>query len=292
MSEKEKTSSKQFREIAGSAGLKKATIDKLLAEDFHCTDVVKLMSSDDIAALEISMGQTRTLERRVLTLNHTADTTRVASPAAGPAPTSDVPTSDQPAPADTPGDLTFAELWNSEGDNTATNGRPFLIHDFISRVHYEESERAVCSQGSTQLILRSSRQKPAPEAVTLPQWISANARIMAKMISDGVLKSNQDVLDYLEYVMDFGDYAQVNEIESVMLYDHEYRKKQSRKRSKWGSDDIHLANFYLQRKNLFQRPRQNTNRRHAYWILVVSRFAVIITAVVVSDHRAISPTRV
>ena len=83
---------------------------------------------------------------------------------------------------------------------------------------------------------------------------------MAKMISDGVLKSNQETLDYLEYVMDFGDYAQVNEIESVMLYDHEYRKKQSRKRSKWGSDDIHLANFYLQRKNMFQRSRQNPNR--------------------------------
>ena len=59
--------------------------------------------------------------------------------------------------------------------------------------------------------------------------------------------------------MDFGDYAQVNELPSVMTYDHEYRSKQSTKKRKWGEDDIHLSNFYLvrQRDALRSRPPFN-----------------------------------
>lgn len=57
--------------------------------------------------------------------------------------------------------------------------------------------------------------------------------------------------------MDFGDYAQVNELESVMTHDHEYRRKQSQKGKKWREDDIHLTNVYLVRKT---GPRPQTNR--------------------------------
>ncbi len=116
------------------------------------------------------------------------------------------------------------------------------------------NDKPVFSQGGTQLFFRTNKQKPTPEIVALPQWISANARVMTKLITEGALKSQDDILSYLQYCMDFGDYAQVNEIESVMLYDHEYRKKQFRTDRKWGEDDVHLVNFYLQRKRDTFRP--------------------------------------
>ncbi len=47
---------------------------------------------------------------------------------------------------------------------------------------------------------------------------------------------------------DIGDYAQVCDIPSVMLYDQEYLKKQARKGAKWGTVGIHLFTFYLQKK--------------------------------------------
>ena len=59
--------------------------------------------------------------------------------------------------------------------------------------------------------------------------------------------------------MDFGDYAQVNELPSVMPYDHGYMRKQSTKRRKLGEDDMHLANFHpvRQRDALRSRPPIN-----------------------------------
>ena len=50
-SEREKT--KTFRDVAGQAGLKKATIDKLVGEDFDTTDVIKLMTDADIEDLAL-----------------------------------------------------------------------------------------------------------------------------------------------------------------------------------------------------------------------------------------------
>jgi hypothetical protein len=250
--EREKT--KTFKELAAQAGLKKPTIDKLISVDFDTTDVLKLMTDDDIAELEVSKGQTRTLElwvrsmRTIMPESDDGSTEHSADPGAGEHAglfLSQNGTDD---------------LWNIQ-DKPEENGRPLFIHDYVSRVSHVERERAVCTQGGTQLVLRSTRQKPTPESVTLAQWVGANARIMAKMIGDGTLKSNQEILDYLDYTMDFGDYAQVNELDSVMLYDHEYRTKQNRKGRKWGEDDIHLANFYLQRKREQYRPRNVTNNR-------------------------------
>ena len=198
---------KNFKDVAATNGLKKATIDKLIGEDFDSIEVVKLMTPLDIEELGSTKGQTRTLQLWVKSLN-------VSTPDPAPLPVSESGQS-LPATASHGNDadlfMTDAEVedsWNVE-DNAAQSGRTLFIHDFVSRVSHDDQERAVCTQGGTQLILRSTRQKPAPETVTLPQWVSANARIMAKLIKDNTLKSNEEILDYLEYVMDLGDYAQV-----------------------------------------------------------------------------------
>lgn len=249
MAAREKT--KAFKEAATAAGLKQAAIDNLLAEDFNTVEAVKLLSTDDIAGLGLSKGQTRTTEAWVRSLcsPHVAVDFQPSHEITDPGTTNGLNGGQDDR---VHADLLLAghddALWDVQ-DNAAQNGRPYFIHDFISRISYDDQERALCTQGATQLVLRTTRKKPAPDAVTLPQWVSANARIMAKLITDGALKSNEELLDYLQYVADFGDYAQVNQIESAMLYDHEYRRKQAKKGRRWGEDDIHLANFYLQRKS-------------------------------------------
>ena len=249
-SEREKT--KTFRDVAGQAGLKKATIDKLVGEDFDTTDVIKLMTDADIEDLGVSRGQTRTLEVWVKSLRTPTPPENSSEP--------------RPSTEDATGHNTDiflqheGELWDAQERNTHSDGRPLFIQDFVSRVSHDEHERAVCTQGGTQLVLRSTKQKPVPEDVTLAQWVGANARIMARMIKDGTLKSNEAILDYLDYTMDFADYAHVNDLASVMIYDHEYRRKQHRKGRKWGEDDIHLANFHLRRKSDTFRPRITPNR--------------------------------
>ena len=47
---------RNFRKVmfAGQAGLKKASIDKLVGEDFDTTDVIKLMTDADIEDLGVS----------------------------------------------------------------------------------------------------------------------------------------------------------------------------------------------------------------------------------------------
>ena len=224
---------KEFKEAAAQAGLKKASIDKLLSEDFDSVDTARLLTVDDISSLDLTKGQQRMLEQWVKSIQHgrkneTSDASSTRQDLDQESTTLDALAKSLSQNQDISDDI-----WGDqqESGGIGKNGRPFLICDHVThaaRGTGEQSDKPVFSQGGAQLFLRTNKQKPAPESVTLAQWISANARIMAKLITDGILKSQEDTLSYLEYTMDFGDYAQVNEIESIMIYDHEYRKKQCR----------------------------------------------------------------
>ena len=65
----EKEKQKQFKELATQAGLKKATTDALVAEDYDSTEVVELMSAADLAELNITKGQQKMLQKWVTSLN-------------------------------------------------------------------------------------------------------------------------------------------------------------------------------------------------------------------------------
>ena len=270
---------KLFNDSAEQAGLKKDTITKLVAQDLDSMDVLRLVSNDDIGHLELSRGQTLLLTELVKDLKlqrlQTVSEGQV-SVIAGPS-AANTSVHEGPTTADAPNTRTLArdselktllkelkgqrtdDLFadpESQDDTPRHTGRPLLIPDFVNRVTHGSSddlEREVCTQGGAQLVLRATRQKPLPEQVSLAQWIGANARIMAQLINDGRLSSTNDILDYLDYTAIFSDYAQVNEVESLMLYDHEFRKKQFRKSRSWGEDDLHLSNFYLQRRREVSR---------------------------------------
>ena len=59
----------------------------------------------------------------------------------------------------------------------------------------------------------------------------------------------EDVTAYLQYNIVFSDYAQVNELSSALIYDHEFRRKQHVQSKPWDQDDFHLANFHLCKKD-------------------------------------------
>ena len=151
--------------------------------------------------------------------------------------------------------------------DSRNSGKPLFIIDYISRPtsgSFDHDDSEILNQGNSQLILRSAKPKLSPESVSLAQWIGANARIMMKLLATGKLSSHDDVMTYLQYVADFGDYAQTCELDSLMLYDHEYRKKQAAGGRKWGEDDIHLCTFYLRRKSRPDRRHSRLDRKQNF----------------------------
>ena len=78
------------------------------------------------------------------------------------------------------------------------------------------------------------RSQVTPQQLTLPQWISANSRIMRKLIREGPLGQPDDILKYVDYMESIGNYAQVNTTASVMIYDHEFRRKLAERQRTWG----------------------------------------------------------
>ena len=78
-----------------------------------------------------------------------------------------------------------------------------------------------------------------------------------ELIRNGSIQSLEEVDQYLQYNIVFSDYAQVNDLPSVLVYEHEFRRKQHEKSKPWDQDDFH---FHLRRKEHF--PRVQTLPRH------------------------------
>ena len=278
-----------FEEAANAAGIKPTTLQKLIENDFDSIVALKEMQDDDLDILDISRGQMRMLLKWRTSLHTPAIQSKQQTTCVDEAPgnsqarepasqgvTTQCLAKDQEVRQllesmkdALPGD----QLWNDTSNTAARDirdawddnksaGKPLLIPDFVSKVSSgscDPAEQEVIHTGSSQLVLRSIRSRPQPEQVTLAQWISANSRIMSKLISSGQLSNNEQILNYLQYVTDFGDYAQTCEIDSLMIYDNEYRKKQASTSRKWGEDDVHLCTFHLQRR--YRHDRRQLGRR-------------------------------
>ena len=81
----------------------------------------------------------------------------------------------------------------------------------------------------------------------------------------------QNFVPFNENLMIFSDYAQVNELSSALIFDHEFRRKQHAQSRPWDQDDFHLANFHLRKKDPSQRnqmsqrcPRYTTEHRDVH----------------------------
>ena len=130
---------------------------------------------------------------------------------------------------------------------TCEKGKALFIPDFISHSHIttEQSEERVLNSSEGSLVWRTSSRKPKPENITLPQWIAANSRILIKLIENGEIESLEQVKQYAQYSAKIGEFAQIYRTNSVMLHDHEYIQQQASRDFTWGTDDVHMALFYL-----------------------------------------------
>ena len=164
---------KAFTEEGEQMGLKKDTIQKLVAEDIDTSDILRLCSEQDIDEFRFSRGQTLVLKHWVTLLN-----------------CEDVASVNPPSETSQTGEVTLHNLLGQmeatvdTGRSSAATplGKPLLVVDHINCVVggiSDAPEHQVYSQGETQLFFRSARQKPSPDRVTLTQWVGANAQSSA-----------------------------------------------------------------------------------------------------------------
>ena len=72
------------------------------------------------------------------------------------------------------------------------------------------------------IVMRTPTSKIRPENVTVPQWVSANMRILPALLERGDIANRQQLLEYIKYTEEVGEYFQIYSIPSVMLYDYEW----------------------------------------------------------------------
>ena len=232
----------EFRSKAEAAGLKKETITKLIRDDIDSEDVVSLLSADDVKSLVLSTGQTLVLKRWIQTLKPTDD--EAASVASA-----------------THDDGGLSELLSDDNNTVPVTGKPLYPCDFVGGPSFPDRDTTVCAQGTSRLVLRAGRNHVTPEQLTLAQWVSANARVMSRLIREGSLTGQDELCSYLDFIESVGNYAQVNTTASVMLYDHEFRRKQAEKNRPWDCEDFHLVNFILQKKESTAEYRPRAGRQ-------------------------------
>ena len=136
--------------------------------------------------------------------------------------------------------------------NSKTLGmsKPLLIPDFVDYRADPYDEQEIASSSSTSVFVRSLKEKPKLESVTISNWIADNAKIMDQLIVSGQLKSQSDISDYLAYTVKIAELVEAFTWPSVIQYDNEYRKRQFQYGFRWGSDSQHLHRRFFKQRGL------------------------------------------
>ena len=140
--------------------------------------------------------------------------------------------------------------------------KPLLIPDFVSKpkcVPDEDEEFSIPTSGppgskNAHLFVRSS-VKPKVDQVTLPMWVSANARILRELMDSHTEGDNADkvlakVRSYLDYTARVGDLCQLYTTQSVMVLDDVHRRMQAKDGLAWNDVDLHAQFYHLEKKPL------------------------------------------
>jgi hypothetical protein len=141
----------------------------------------------------------------------------------------------------------------------AGNGKYKKVVDYIPRSQYAEEE--VSLGDGLSLRLGSSAKRPKLENVTPAQWIIANTRILAEMLSE-TGHADQAFLDaYLIYTIKMGELATRFTWASVLSYDDDYRRRQWETKFQWGADAPHLSTIMLKEREAPKAPfKQSTHK--------------------------------
>jgi hypothetical protein len=129
---------------------------------------------------------------------------------------------------------------------TKKKGEPLRIVDFVPQGLATEEEVALGGG----IVLRMDK-KIKLEKVSPAMWIVANAKIMAKLVGQGVPMEN-----YLQYTTMVGEMACRFTWQSVLVFDDEYRTRQAASDFAWGTDAPHLSTVVLR-----DRPQQQQGHK-------------------------------
>ena len=92
--------------------------------------------------------------------------------------------------------------FKADGEKQASNagtGKPLYIKDFVSNnriVPNDTDEKEIFSGNGSTMVMRSQNTKVRPENVTIPQWVSANMRILKALVERGDIASMESMFDY------------------------------------------------------------------------------------------------
>ncbi|KAL9973663.1 hypothetical protein ACROYT_G020145 [Oculina patagonica] len=219
-----------FKQWCQTSGLKEGTIEQLEKNDLDSQEALKLVNKDDVATLDLTLGQRKLLLQAVALLDSKGksdESKKTKSSETGP----------QPAQGKKGGEE-----------------KPFLIPDFVSTGSYDgsiEDEQEIGGSTGARIVLRAPRSKPKLENISLSMWVAANARIMHQLTNTGKLSGTSQIADYLSYTVKVAELLESHTLASVVIYDNEYRKLQHQYGFRWGSDSQHLhTNVHLSLANV------------------------------------------
>jgi hypothetical protein len=138
-------------------------------------------------------------------------------------------------------------LCMQDSTTNAIGEKPLLPCNFVSNVRgtVSESEEVIHTGDGTQLILKKTPKKPSPDKLSAGQWVSANIRILQRLLPSF---SEQELSDYLDYTIGVGDNLQLFTGSSVFILDNEHRIDVHKSGRRWNNIDSRLENRFLKRK--------------------------------------------
>jgi hypothetical protein len=151
-----------------------------------------------------------------------------------------------------------------DSTTNASGEKPLLPCNFISNTRgtMSESEEVVHTGDGTQLVLKKTARRPSPDKLTAGQWVSANVRILQRLIP---AFSTQELSDYFDYTIGVGDSLQLFTTSSVMILDNEHRIDVHKTGRRWNNVDSRLENRYLKRKEEVQgKPQQQVGAKSTF----------------------------
>ncbi|XP_070209377.1 uncharacterized protein [Littorina saxatilis] len=206
----------EFNFTSWAKNLPQPVIEVLEKEEFTSLSALKYAGEKDLESLKLKRGHIVELKAAVADLQQKYG--------GGP-----LRAADQVAP--------LQGLLGNMAIQSASPGETYLrIVDFVPASMAVEEE--VTLGGGVTLKLAN---KPKLEKVSPCHWIVANAKIMAKLMNT-VDFDHEAYLCYTEMVGELG--ARFS-WQSVLLYDDEYRKRQSTSGFAWGTPNPHLSTVIL-----------------------------------------------
>ena len=292
-----------FNEWIESNHLKSETAEELKKQDFDGEEALRLLDSSDLAALEITRGQRKLLEKAIHDLTGVSTKTTMKDhqqPITTSSLAKDTGLNSLLQQLETDGGLdaiingsiedhgaakqkthemgatarldTDPQVFLGPNKPKGTTDPPLLIPDYVQSYGYGQDdfeEHELTSAPQQRVVVRTARAKPKLEKITLAMWVGANSKIMHKLIQKGTLSSPSDIQDFLSYTVKVSELLESYTLISVLHYDDQYRKLQHEYKFRWGSDSQHLHTRFLKRRerpNLSNRTSASGTATHSSFV--------------------------